>query len=64
MSNVTYNSGNWRITITGQPGQLWMMMFYLDRLHKVKKFPTVESALRWALDVKRAVDAGIESDPV
>jgi hypothetical protein len=69
-TNVTYDrdAGNgrprWRTTVTGDKKQLLCLIYCNGRLYKAKKFPTLESALRWALDLQRAVEAGIESDPV
>lgn len=70
MTNVTYHrdAGNgrprWQTTITGSNRQLLALIYCNERLYKAKKFPTLESALRWAGDLQRAVEAGIESDPI
>lgn len=71
MTSVTYNrdAGNgrpqWstRISASGRH-QLLCLIYANGRLYKAKKFPTLDSALRWALDLQRAVEAGIESDPI
>lgn len=54
--------GNWRILSWLQDNTWWMVLYYRGRVYKCKKFPTMDTALAWARDVKRRVDAGIESD--
>ena len=69
MTSITLDRGRWRTSLTylndTQAHKGWWMILYYDgRIYKVKKFPTSDSAMRWALDVQRAVDAGIQSDPL
>lgn len=69
MTSVTYDREpggrmpKWRTQVTGTKNQLLCLIYCNGRIYKAKKFPTLESALRWSLDLQRAIEAGIESDP-
>lgn len=64
MSVAMIQSGRWTVKITDAGKNQWFALISYDgRIYKAKKAPTAQSALRWAYDLMRAVDAGIQSDP-